>query len=102
MFPKWKAEFKSSLLAAQQKLIAARDANDKKAEVEALTSISQLGYEQAKVAELKTKQEMEKKVAAEKPKEQVTTLSNQQHKHHLIQEQRIGLVKMTGLVKIMP
>ena len=60
----------SSLLAAQQKLIAARDANDKKAEVEALTSISQLGYEQAKVAELKTKQEMEKKVAAEKPKEQ--------------------------------
>ena len=61
---------KSSLLAAQQKLIAARDANDKKAEVEALTSISQLGYEQAKVAELKTKQEMEKKVAAEKPKEQ--------------------------------
>jgi len=61
---------KSSLLAAQQKLIAARDANDKKAEVEALTSISQLGYEQAKVAELKTKQEMEKKVASEKPKEQ--------------------------------
>ena len=61
---------KSSLLAAQQKLIAARDANDKKAEVEALTSISQLGYEQAKVAELKTKQEMEKKAAAEKPKEE--------------------------------
>jgi hypothetical protein len=60
---------KSSLLAAQQKLIAARDANDKKAEVEALTAISQLGYEQAKVAELKTKQEMEKKAAAEKPKE---------------------------------
>ena len=61
---------KSSLLAAQQKLIAARDANDKKAEVEALTAISQLGYEQAKVAELKTKQEMEKKAAAEKPKEE--------------------------------
>ena len=61
---------KSSLLAAQQKLIAARESDDKKAEVEALTAISQLGYEQAKVAELKTKQEMEKKVAAEKPKEQ--------------------------------
>ena len=60
---------KSSLLAAQQKLIAARESDDKKAEVEALTAISQLGYEQAKVAELKTKQEMEKKVAAEKPKE---------------------------------
>ena len=61
----------SSLLAAQQKLIAARESDDKKAEVEALTSISQLGYEQAKVAELKTKQEMEKKAAAEKPKEEV-------------------------------
>ena len=61
---------KSSLLAAQQKLIAARTADDKKAEVEALTAISQLGYEQAKVAELKTKQEMEKKAAAEKPKEE--------------------------------
>ena len=61
---------KSSLLAAQQKLIAARESDDKKAEVEALTAISQLGYEQAKVAELKTKQEMEKKVAAEKPKEE--------------------------------
>ena len=61
---------KSSLLAAQQKLIAAREADDKKAEVEALTSISQLGYEQARVAELKTKLEMEKKAAAEKPAEQ--------------------------------
>ena len=61
---------KSSLLAAQQKLIAARESDDKKAEVEALTALSQLGYEQAKVAELKTKQEMEKKVAAEKPKEE--------------------------------
>ena len=61
---------KSSLLAAQQKLIAARESDDKKAEVEALTAISQLGYEQAKVAELKTKQEMERKVAAEKPKEE--------------------------------
>ena len=91
---------KSSLLAAQQKLIAARDANDKKAEVEALTSISQLGYEQAKVAELKTKQEMEKKVAAEKPKEQAQPY--QPHKHHLIQEQRIGQLKMSGLVKITP
>ena len=61
---------KSSLLAAQQKLIAARQADDKKAEVEALTAISQLGYEQARVAELKTKLEMEKKAAAEKPVEQ--------------------------------
>ena len=37
---------KSSLAAAQAKLGASREADDKKAEVEALTAISQLGYEQ--------------------------------------------------------
>ena len=45
---------KSSLAAAQAKLSASRDADDKKAEVEALTAISQLGYEQAKLAEMKS------------------------------------------------
>ena len=39
---------KSSLAAAQAKLGASRQADDKKAEVEALTAISQLGYEQGK------------------------------------------------------
>ena len=43
---KWRIEFKSSLAAAQAKLGASRQADDKKAEVEALTAISQLGYEQ--------------------------------------------------------
>ena len=38
----------SSLAAAQAKLAAARDSQDSKAEVEALTAISQLGYEQGK------------------------------------------------------
>ena len=51
-----------------------------------------LGYEQAKVAELKTKQEMEKKVAAEKPKEQAQPYQPTQCRH-LIQEQRIGRTK---------
>ena len=50
---------KSSLAAAQAKLSASRDADDKKAEVEALTAISQLGYEQAKLAEMKSRQQME-------------------------------------------
>jgi hypothetical protein len=50
---------KSSLAAAQAKLGASREADDKKAEVEALTAISQLGYEQGKLAEIKSRQQME-------------------------------------------
>ena len=46
----------SSLAAAQAKLAAARQSEDSKAEVEALTAISQLGYEQGKLAEIKTQQ----------------------------------------------
>ena len=49
----------SSLAAAQAKLSASREADDKKAEVEALTAISQLGYEQARLAELKSRQKLE-------------------------------------------
>ena len=52
---------KSSLSAAQAKLKTARENNDIKSEVEATTAMSQLGYEQAKLAELKTRQEMEAK-----------------------------------------
>jgi len=50
---------KSSLAAAQAKLGASREADDKKAEVEALTAISQLGFEQGKLAEIKSRQKME-------------------------------------------
>ena len=60
----------SSLAAAQAKLAAARDSQDSKAEVEALTAISQLGYEQGKLAELKTAQQMQETAAKEKPVEQ--------------------------------
>ena len=49
----------SSLAAAQAKLSAAREQSDSKAEVEALTAISQLGYEQAKLAEIKTQHKMQ-------------------------------------------
>ena len=49
----------SSLAAAQAKLSASRETDDKKAEVEALTAISQLGYEQGKLAEIKSRQKME-------------------------------------------
>ena len=57
----------SSLAAAQAKLAAARQSEDSKAEVEALTAISQLGYEQGKLAELKTQHQMQETAAKEKP-----------------------------------
>jgi len=53
----------SSLAAAQAKLGAARQESDSKAEVEALTAISQLGYEQGKLAEIKTQHKMEETAA---------------------------------------
>jgi len=60
----------SSLAAAQAKLAASREADDKKAEVEALTAISQLGYEQGKLAEIKSRQKMEETAAKERPQVQ--------------------------------
>ena len=61
----------SSLAAAQEKLRAARQNEDPKAETEALTAISQLGYEQGKLAELKTQHQMQETAAKEKPVEQL-------------------------------
>ena len=58
------------LAAAQAKLTAARQAEDPKAETEALTAISQLGYEQGRLAELKTQHEMRDKAAKEEPVKQ--------------------------------
>ena len=60
----------SSLAAAQAKLAASREADDKKAEVEALTAISQLGYEQGKLAEIKSRQKMEETAAKQRPQVQ--------------------------------
>ena len=57
----------SSIAAAQAKLAAARQNEDSKAEVEALTQISQLGYEQGKLAELKTQHQMQETAAKEQP-----------------------------------
>jgi hypothetical protein len=57
----------SSIAAAQAKLAAARQNEDSKAEVEALTTISQLGYEQGKLAELKTQHQMQETAAKEEP-----------------------------------
>ena len=57
----------SSIAAAQAKLAAARTNEDSKAEVEALTAISQLGYEQGKLAELKTQHQVQETAAKEIP-----------------------------------
>jgi len=57
----------SSIAAAQAKLAAARQNEDSKAEVEALTSISQLGYEQGKLAELKTQHQVQETAAKDVP-----------------------------------
>ena len=57
------------MAAAQAKLTAARQAEDPKAETEALTAISQLGYEQGRLAELKTQNEMRENAAKEEPAE---------------------------------
>jgi len=60
----------SSIAAAQEKLRAARQNEDPKAETEALAAISQLGYEQGKLAELKTQHQMQETASKEKPVEQ--------------------------------
>mgnify|MGYP005807099649 FL=1 len=57
----------SSIAAAQSKLAIAREKGDAKAEVEALTSISQLGYEQGKLAEIKSRHAMQEKEAKARP-----------------------------------
>ena len=68
----------SSIAAAQEKLRAARQAEDPKAETEALAAISQLGYEQGKLAELKTQHQMQETAAKEKPVEQPVQQPKQQ------------------------
>ena len=68
----------SSIAAAQEKLRAARQNEDSKAETEALAAISQLGYEQGKLAELKTQHQMQETAAKETPVEQPTQQPRQQ------------------------
>jgi len=57
----------SGMQAAQAKLAAAREAQDLKAEAEALTAISELGYKKAKLEETKVAQEEFKKTKKPEP-----------------------------------
>ena len=63
----------SGVAAAQAKLAAAREANDLKAESEALASISEFGYKRAKLEETKVAQaEFEKNKTERKPEVNLT------------------------------
>jgi|TARA_A100001391_G_scaffold11477_2_gene6800 hypothetical protein len=67
---------KNGIEAAQAKLISAREANDVKAESEALAQISEFGYKKAKLEEAKTAQEaFEKQQKEKKPSEPAAPMS---------------------------
>ena len=67
---------KNGIEAAQAKLMTAREANDVKAESEALAQISEFGYKKAKLEEAKTAQEaFEKQQKEKKPSEAAVPMS---------------------------
>ena len=67
----------SGVAAAQAKLAAAREANDLKAESEALASISEFGYKKAKLEETKLAQAQFEKQQKEKPAPEINLQRNQ-------------------------
>jgi len=60
----------SGIEAAQSKLATARENNDLKAEVEASKEIAKLGYEEARLAEMKVKQADQEKEVKQQPVKQ--------------------------------
>ena len=67
---------KNGIEAAQAKLMSAREANDVKAESEALAQISEFGYKKAKLEEAKTAQEaFEKQQTEKKPSEPAAAIN---------------------------
>ena len=67
---------KNGIEAAQAKLITAREANDVKAESEALAQISEFGYKKAKLEEAKTAQEAFEQQQKDKKPLDTATLQN--------------------------
>ena len=103
MLQKWKAEFHLLFAAAQAETCKQPDKMKiHKAEVEALTAISQLGYEQGKLAELKTQHQMQETAAKEAQQRPVQQPVQQTARTQEIQKRKLGQKKMSGLVKIMP
>ena len=67
---------KNGMEAAQAKLMSAREANDVKAESDALAQISEFGYKKAKLEEAKTAQEaFEKQQTEKKPSEPAAAIN---------------------------
>ena len=93
---------KSSLAAAQAKLSTSRETDDKKAEVEALTAISQLGYEQAKLAEMKSRQQMEETAKETSRKQGPAAQYPTQQTPPPDAKAEDWAEKMNGLAKTMP
>ena len=86
------------LQAAAAKLAAAKEAGDLAAEVEANKEIARLGYEEARLNEAKAAYE---EMAKAEPKNQRKYLKYHLNKQlHLIQKQRLGELKTSGLVQI--
>ena len=69
---------KSGLESAKARLAAARESGDIQAEVDAQTSISELGYRQARFLEAKARQEEESKRAETEVKQPEVNLNRQQ------------------------
>ena len=67
---------KNGIEAAQAKLMTAREANDVKAESEALAQISEFGYKKAKLEEAKTAQEAFEKQQKERPTPEINLQRN--------------------------
>jgi hypothetical protein len=72
------SRIKSSMEAAASKLARAREDGDLKAEITAQTEISKLGYEEARLNEIKAKAELEPKVESKKVEQPVYQQENQQ------------------------
>ena len=86
----------SGLQAAQAQLIKAREEGNVGAEVEAQKMIAKLGVEEARVANLKKKAEIEVK----QPIRTQTLIKLLHLKQHLIQKLKNGQIKTLGLDKI--
>jgi len=95
----------SSLTAAESKLKNAREAADISAEVVAQKEIAKLGYEEARLAEMKVtqkQQEEQRKTLSEGTVPQVPQYLKHLFNLRRISEQPNGLKRIVGLVKIMP
>ena len=92
----------SSLDAAKSKLREARDTGSIEAEIEAQKEIAKLGYEEARLADMKLNQEAEKRRVNQLNNNQIFNKHNQLTRQNQMRKQLNGQLKMHGLGKIIP